>query len=85
MVPLPVEIEAFPRFGLRLVGALDAAEPDLHEREGVCRWQGPKLRFVRRLVASVGRSRRGDEAVFQIDSRFHPKSVKVGDLPGEQP
>ena len=37
MIPSPVEVEAPLRLGLRLVGALNAATPGVHEREGVGR------------------------------------------------
>ena len=37
MIPPPVEVEAPPAHGLRLHGALNAAESGLHEHEGVDR------------------------------------------------
>ena len=77
MVPSSVEVEVPLRLGLRLVGTLNAAEPGLHEREGVGRRQSPKISSVRRHVASVGRGRRRVESVVHIDYRFHPTPVKV--------
>ena len=85
MVPPPVVVEAPLRRGLRLVGALNAAEPELHEREGVDRRRSPKIGFVRQHVASVGRGRRGVEAIVHIDGRLRPETVNVRELPREQP
>ena len=41
--------------------------------------------FVRRLVARVGRGRRGVEEVVHIDGCFHARTIKVRELHGEQP
>ena len=64
---------------------MSAAEPELHEREGVDQRQSPKIGFVRQHVASVGRGRRGIKAVVHIDGRLHPETVEVRELPRKQP
>ena len=82
MIPPPVEEEAPLRLGLRLVGALNAAKPGMHEYEGVSRRHSPKVSFVRRHIASVDRGRRGVETVVRIVAASTQKRSRSGGYPG---